>query len=75
MPFSRNRRSKLDRPDIVTFLRRCATSRLKGADKRHHSLQRVADRIAKRFGVKVHKSTVHRFLKDLGADLAWGKAK
>ncbi|MFM0375769.1 winged helix-turn-helix domain-containing protein [Paraburkholderia strydomiana] len=72
---ARNKHSKLDRPDIVAFLRRCATSRLKGADVRRHSLQEVADGIAKRFGLKVHKSTVHRFLKRLGVNFAWGKAR
>jgi hypothetical protein len=72
---SRNKHSKLDHPEIVTFLRRCGTARLKATDKRHYSLQKVADRIAKRFRVRVHKSTVHRFLKDIGVNFAWGKTK
>jgi transposase len=70
---TRIKHSKLDRPKIVTYLRRQAVARLKAVDKRPYSLQQLSKKIGERFGTKVHKSTIHRFLKDLGINFAWEK--
>lgn len=72
---TRNKHSKLDRPKIVAFLRRCAAARLRAADKRAYSLQNLAQKIEKRFHIKANKSTIHRFLKILGINFAWEKVK
>ncbi|CAJ0895832.1 hypothetical protein R77564_03930 [Ralstonia sp. LMG 32965] len=72
---SRNKHSKLDRPEIVAFLRRCAVARLRAADKRVYSLHNLASRIQERFHIKANKSTIHRFLKCLGINFAWESVK
>jgi len=72
---TRNKHSMLNRPEIVDLARRVATARLKTADKRAYTLQILADKIEARVGIKVHKSTVHRFLKTLGINFAWEKTK
>jgi transposase len=72
---TRNKTSQLNRAPIVDHIRRFTTARLKAVDKRAYSLQKLADKIEARFQIKVHKSTVHRFLKVLGLQFAWGTAK
>ncbi|CAB3800465.1 hypothetical protein LMG28614_05182 [Paraburkholderia ultramafica] len=72
---TRNKPSKLNRAPIVDQIRRYTTARLQAVDKRAYSLQNLADKIEDRFQIKVHKSTVHRFLKVLGLHFAWEKAK
>jgi transposase len=72
---TRHKPSKLDRPEIVAFLRRRAVARLRATEKRADSLQQLAHSIDARFRVKVHKSTLHRFLKDLGINFAWERTQ
>jgi transposase len=72
---TRNKTSKLNRAPIVEQIRRFTIARLKAVDKRAYSLQKLADKIAARFQIKVHKTTVHRFLKVLGLQFAWETAK
>lgn len=72
---TRNKHSKLDRPKVVAFLRRCAVARLRAADKGAYSLQNLVNRIDERFHIKANKSTLHRFLKALGINFAWEKVK
>lgn len=67
----RPRHSRLDHPDIVAFLRRTAVSRLKTRNETSSSLQCIADKIDLQWGVRVHKSTLSRFLKRLGLSFAW----
>ncbi|NPT54835.1 hypothetical protein [Paraburkholderia elongata] len=72
---TRNKHSRLNRAPIVDQIRRFTTARLKASDRRAYSLQKLADNIEARFQIKVHKSTVQRFLKTLGLHFAWEKAK
>ncbi|MCO5397966.1 hypothetical protein [Ralstonia soli] len=72
---TRNKHSKLDRPEVVAFLRRCTVARLSAADKGAYSLQNLANRIEEHFHIKANKSTIHRFLKVLGINFAWEKVK
>lgn len=72
---TRNKHSKLDRPEVVEFLRRCTVARLRAADKEAYSLQNLAHRIDERFHIKANKSTIHRFLKCLGINFAWETVK
>jgi transposase len=72
---TRNKPSKLNRPEVIHLIRRFTVARLTKADERTYSLQKLADKIWARFQIKAHKSTVHRFIKELGLHFAWGKAK
>jgi transposase len=65
----------LNQPAIIHLIRRFTVARLKATDKRAYSLQRLCDKIAARFQLKVHKSTLQRFLKELGLHFAWEKKK
>lgn len=65
------RPSRLNRPDIIAFLRRTAVARLRGDNPKKYSLQRVADAIHRRWGIRVHKSTLSRFISFLGLGFAW----
>ena len=72
---TRNKSSKLNHPGIIHLIRRFAVARLKAADKRAYPLQLLTDKIQARFQIKIHKSTLWRFLKTLGLDFAWKKTK
>ena len=72
---TRNKPSKLNRPGIIHLIRRFAVARLKAADKREYSLRHLNDKIAASFQIKAHKSTLQRFLKELGLHFAWEKTK
>jgi transposase len=72
---TRNKPSRLNRPGIIQLIRRFTVARLKATDKLAYSLQHLCNRIEARFQIKVHKSTLHRFLKELGLRFAWEKKK
>jgi transposase len=67
------RQSKLNTPEIVDFLRSFTIARLRSNHKHIFTLKLLGQELEYRFAVRVHKSTVSRFLKRLGLEYSrWG---
>jgi hypothetical protein len=73
--FTRNKPSSLNRPCIVEYVRRRAATKLMSANPRDISLQTLTREVESRFCVRVHKSTLQRFLKKMGLHFAWSKTR